>query len=308
MEFHQLRTLLHVAELGSVTKAAVRLQIVQPALSRQIRLLEAELGVALFERHGRGMVLTESGQKVAASATRILAELDTMRSSLQENTVSHRGTVVIGMTPTVAEIMTVPLVKRVREKHPELALRIMSGFSGHLIDWLQRGDLEIAVSYDQPLSQILHIAPIMIENLMFVTRPGSQSPSDTSPIAFRELAGTDLVLPSPLHGLRVIVEDCARRAGVTLTTTVEADSFTSMIDLVRTGICSTVLPLAPILAQVNAGILSATPIIDPTPVRKLVMAYPKDRPLPPAARYVSSVFREIAEDFVGRDIWVGRML
>ncbi|HZW46452.1 MAG TPA: LysR family transcriptional regulator, partial [Microvirga sp.] len=81
MDIAQLRTLIHVAELGSLSKAAGRLHIAQPALSRQIRLLEEELGIRLFDRHGRGMVLTERGRDVLRHAIRVLAELEELRAS-----------------------------------------------------------------------------------------------------------------------------------------------------------------------------------------------------------------------------------
>ncbi|RVA63909.1 LysR family transcriptional regulator, partial [Mesorhizobium sp. M7A.F.Ca.CA.001.11.2.1] len=81
MELSQLRTLIHVAELGSLSKAADRLHIAQPALSRQVRMLEEELGFALFLRHGRGMVLSEQGKEVLTHAMRVMAEIDEIRAT-----------------------------------------------------------------------------------------------------------------------------------------------------------------------------------------------------------------------------------
>ena len=85
MRLSQLETLIHVAELGSLSRAAERLHIAQPALSRQVRMLERELGVQVFDRHGRGMVLTEPGQEVLRHAYRVFGELDEIRS------VAHRN-------------------------------------------------------------------------------------------------------------------------------------------------------------------------------------------------------------------------
>src|SRR3954466_3737290 len=99
MDISQLKTLIHVAELGSVSKAADRLNIAQPALSRQIRLLEQELGAYLFERHGRGMVITEMGREVLAHAVRIMAEMDAIRDTVSEGRTSFRGSISIGTTP-----------------------------------------------------------------------------------------------------------------------------------------------------------------------------------------------------------------
>jgi LysR family transcriptional regulator, nitrogen assimilation regulatory protein len=112
MDVAQLKTLIHVAELGSLSKAADRLNIAQPALSRQIRLLEEELGVPLFERHGRGMVITAAGRDVLEHAARVMEELDAIRSSASGGYSSFRGVVTVGTTPTVASIATVPLMRK----------------------------------------------------------------------------------------------------------------------------------------------------------------------------------------------------
>lgn len=307
MDIAQLKTLIHVAELGSVSRAADRLNIAQPALSRQIRLLEKELGVFLFERHGRGMVITEAGRDILRHATRILDEMEAIRLAAGVDKAILRGTVAIGTTPTVAEIVTVPLVSRIRQAHPHLGIRFSSAFSGYLLDWLQRGELELAVSYDpQPLRSV-KIVPVMVEELLYVSAPGGSSiPAESVP--FARLAQERLVLPSPRHGLRALVEDCARRAGIALQADVEADSFGAMIDLVRNGFGSTVLPLAPIYSLVRAGDLNAVALADPTPSRKLVLVFPADRPVSPAARFVGETFIEIAGDLVARGIWAGRML
>jgi DNA-binding transcriptional LysR family regulator len=303
----QLKTLIHVAELGSLSKASDRLHIAQPALSRQIRLLEKELGVQLFARHGRGMVITEPGREVLDHAVRIMAELDAIRVSASEGRASFKGTVVVGTTPTVAEIVTVPLVRRIREAHPRLGIRFVSAFTGHLLDWLQRGELELAVSYDPAPVRSLRVIPVMMENLLLVSA-GREGLSLERPVRFARLASKELILPSPRHGLRAIVEDCARRAGIALRATIEADSFAAMVDLVRGGFGSTVLPLAPIYALVRRGVLCAAPLKDPTPARKLVLAYPSDRPVSPAARFVGDTFMAIAADLVRRKVWVGHLL
>ncbi|MET0530694.1 MAG: LysR substrate-binding domain-containing protein [Microvirga sp.] len=306
VDIAQLKTLIHVAELGSLSKTADRLNIAQPALSRQIRLLEEELGVALCERHGRGMVITGAGRDVLDHAVRVMAELDAIRGSTTRGASSYRGLIAIGTTPTVASIVTVPLLKRIREHHPRLAVRFTSGFSGHLLDWVQRGDLDVAVSYDpQPLKS-LRVVPVMMEDLLLVS--AGPRVELNQPVPFARLASEPLILPSPRHGLRMIMDECARRAGITFEATVEADSFETMISLVRNGFGSTVLPLAPIYSLVEGSALSVVPLTDPAPTRTLVLAFAADRAVNPAASFIATSFVEIATDLVSRKIWAGRML
>lgn len=307
MEFHQLKTFIHVAELGSLSKAADRLNIAQPALSRQMRLLEEELGVKLFERHGRGMAVTDIGREILDQAANVMAGLDSIRNIAASGHTHIRGTVVVGMPPTVAEIVTVPLVRRLRERHPELAVRFSSAFSGHLLDWLQRGELEVSLSYDPEPQRSLTITPVMEEKLLYFEK-GTGKPAKLRSISFSELARAELVLPSPRHGLRNLLDFYARQAGVSLRPSVEAESLTAMVDLVRADLGGTILPLAPLHDLVGQGALAARSIVDPEPVRKLVVAYPADRRKTPAARAVGAAFIEIARELVEQKIWAGRML
>lgn len=308
MDVHQLKTLIHVAELGSLSRAADRLHIAQPALSRQIRMLEAEIGQQLFERHGRGMVITEIGREVLRHATRIMAEMDDIRSVARDGGASFRGSVTVGMTSTIAEIATVPLAKRLKSAHPGLAIRFVSAFSGHVLDWLQRGEIDIGISYEpQQAMRSLRIRPILTENLLLIGSADEALRRDAA-LPFARLEGRPLVLPSPRHGLRAIVDNCARRAGIALSASVEADTFGGMIALVRAGFGPTILPLAPIHAQVERGELTAAPIVDPTPTRRVVLAYPADRAISPAARFVGDLFSDIASELIGQHVWVGHRL
>lgn len=307
MEISQLKTLIHVAELGSISKAADRLGIAQPALSRQIRMLESELKAPLFIRHGRGMVPTELGRQVLAPAGEVLSRLDEIRQLSEQGRKSFLGRVRFGMTPTVAEIMSVPLAEQVRAAHPRLSLCFSSAFSGHLLDWLKREEVDCCVSYDPEATGAIRTRPILIETLMAVGNPESGLDPDR-PVPFADLASRDTVLPSPLHGLRRIADQCAARAGVRLMPTLEADSFGAMIDLVRVGMGITILPLAPIYNRIKAGELTAAPLVDPVPSRRVVMTYPSDRPISPATRFTGETFARIAAQLVEQGIWAGQLI
>jgi LysR family transcriptional regulator, nitrogen assimilation regulatory protein len=307
MDINQIKTLIHVAELGSISKAADRLGIAQPALSRQIRLMEAELGAALFTRHGRGMILTDLGSQVLEPASEILMKLDYIRDLATSGRRAVSGRVRFGMAPTVAEIMTVPLACALRDQYPDVSLCIRSAFSGHLIEWLKRDEIDCLVSYDPNRNAGLRTVPVMIENLLLV----GNSQCDLSlnqAVAFEDIAQIPLVLPSPMHGLRVIVDGCAAKAGVTLTPVIEADSFGSMLDLVLEGFGMTILPLGPINRLVQSGQLTAANLVEPTPSRQLVIAYPTDRPVSRATRTAGDVFAVVTKQLVEQRIWAGRVL
>ena len=182
MELSQLRTLIHVAELGSLSKAADRLHIAQPALSRQVRLLEEELGVRLFARHGRGMVLTEQGQEILKHATRVMAELEEIRAAASETGAPLRGQIAIGFPPTVADIVSVPLVASFGKAHPQAELRLVAAYTGYLLDWLHRGEIDVAVLYDPHAARSLRSQPLLLEDLFLIGPPDTLSRSTGDPL------------------------------------------------------------------------------------------------------------------------------
>ena len=116
----------------------------------------------------------------------------------------------------------------------------------------------------------------------------------------------NFVLPGGNHGLRTILDECARKAGVGIATMVETDSMRVMVDMTRAGLAVTVLPLAPIHGDVARGDLVAIPIRDPSPERKVVICTSADRPTSPAARYVAQTIQEISHDLLQRAVWGGR--
>ena len=306
MNVPQLRTILHVAELGSLSKAADRLRIAQPALSRQVRLLEEELGIRLFERHGRGMVVTEAGTEVLRHASRIMVELEEIRATVADENAPLRGQVSVGMPPTVSDILSVPLVSAFQARHPEAKIRLVSAYSGYLMDWLHRGEVDVVIMYETRPLRSLRMEPLLEEVLYLIGAPGSDLSPET-PLAFAELAARKLFLPSLGHGLRTIIEDCAASAGISLDVRVEADSYSTLKALVEGGHGYTILPLAPIHRDLTEGRLTFAPLT-PAPTRRLMLTFPTDRQTPRLARFAAQVLADTAADLVLSGIWAGRLL
>ena len=147
MDFRQLRTFSCVAELGSLSKASDTLRVAQPALSRQIKLLEHELRAELFTRNGRGMVLTEAGRLLLAKTAGIVRQIDQIRDDIQSSGGPPSGRVVLGLVPTVSCVVSARLARRTVESYPGISLCIVESYSGHLIEWLHRGQMDLAVIY-----------------------------------------------------------------------------------------------------------------------------------------------------------------
>ncbi|MFM0160200.1 LysR family transcriptional regulator [Paraburkholderia sediminicola] len=284
MDIKQLRALLTVAETGSVTKAAALLHIVQPAVSRQLRLLEEDVGTALFSRGRYGMELTESGEIFVEYARRALAELDRARSELQPSG-EVSGTVTIGLLPSTCDLLASELVTNVAREHPAIRLRISMGYTGHLQNWLELGEVDAALLYNPKPSPALLVRPLLEEKLWIVGQPEAGFRAD-SPVSLQEVAARPMILPNAPHGIRSLVEQACATIGIDLIVAAETNAMSVQKGLVLGGHGITILPSIAIVDDVARGILSAAPLLDANLQRTIVLALPNTRRIPVAVRSV----------------------
>ena len=306
MDISQLRTLVRVAELGSLSKAADRLCIAQPALSRQVRMLEEELGTRLFDRHGRGMVVTEQGRTVLRHALRILKEVDAIKADVIEETDAFGGHVSIGLPPTVSAVLAAPLLTAIHAAHPNAKCRIVSSYSLYLLDWIYRGEIDIAILYDPQSIISLKNEPLLEEDF-HVVAPADSALTAHEPLPFAALAGKPLLLPSINHGLRQIVEQCAHDCGINLDVRVEVDSYSTLRQLVTNGYGWTILPLAAIRSEIAFSGLPSAPLIDPVPRRLLELTLPADRPASRLVSFVRQAMIDTTAQLVIDGSWAGTL-
>jgi LysR family nitrogen assimilation transcriptional regulator len=142
VDLKQLEYFRHVAELGSFTRAASFLSVVQPALSRQVRQLEVELGQNLFERNGRGVVLTDAGTRLLEHARGILMQIGRARQELEDQRNGDSGHFALGLPPSLGRSVTVPLVKAFAQLLPNAKLATVEGLSAYMLEWLTVGRVE----------------------------------------------------------------------------------------------------------------------------------------------------------------------
>lgn len=278
MDFRQLRYFIQVVELSSITAAAERLNIAQPALSRVVKALEDELSVSLLRRHGRGVMPTEEGIRLARRAKAILEDVEDMAGDISGNRAPLSGKVTLGLPPTVSEILATHLIERTMTKFPDVKLRIISGFSGHVQDWLLRGKIDLGVAYEGQKSPSIKAQPIIIEQLFLIQTAKTDGARDGVPIPVRDALEKPLILPNPEHGLRGRVESIALDERIDLDVVLEIDILPTMLAFVERGLGSTILPLVSVINQVREGRLIARPIVRRTIDRTLVLMTPLNRP------------------------------
>ena len=223
MDLKQLRTFRAVAELGSLSKAADRLRAAQPALSRHIKLLEHELRVELFVRNGRGMLLTSAGRMLLDRTTGLVRQIEQVRDDLQSASGKPSGRVILGLVPTASAVFSGRFARRVITEFPDVSLRIVESYGGHLVEWLHRGEMDLAIIYGPAVDLHLQVQSIGREDIAAVGPPGSGL-NKKKHVDLKWLVKQNLIVPSISHGLRALLEKAAAREKLTLNPMIEADS------------------------------------------------------------------------------------
>ncbi|RYF37343.1 MAG: LysR family transcriptional regulator, partial [Comamonadaceae bacterium] len=195
MDLKQLEYFVRVAELGSFTRAAVALDVAQPALSRQVRLLEVELRQNLLTRNGRGAAPTEAGKLLLEHGRGILHQVERAREELGRVRGALAGRVAIGLPPSVAKVMAVPLIRELRLRMPDASLSISEGLSVGMHESLANGRLDIALLYNAIPAPDIELTPLLEEQLFLVQRRGAgkEQPARPRPVPLREVAALPLV-------------------------------------------------------------------------------------------------------------------
>ncbi|MEU6641888.1 LysR family transcriptional regulator [Saccharomonospora sp. NPDC046836] len=262
MDIKQLKALVTVAEVGSVTRAAELLHLVQPAVTRQIRTLEQELGVPLFERTRQGMRLTEAGASMAERARRALHELDRARAEIRPDPGVITGTVTVGVLESAAFLIAEPFVAAVLRDHPGIELRLVTAYSGHLQNWLDEGDLDVSLLYNLTSTPSLNVEPLARERLWVVAPPGDGLAAGR-PVPLAELAARRVVMPAVGHGLRVLIDRACAQAEVELEVSVQTNSMHLQKQLVQSGHGWTILPGVGIADDISRGTRAPHPCANP---------------------------------------------
>ncbi len=148
MDLKQLEYFVNVVDLGGFSRAGRLLGIAQPAISRQIRSLEVELRQNLLLRNGRGAAPTEAGKRLLEHARGILQQVDRARREVDETKDAPVGHVVVGLPPTVARHLTLPVVREFRQRYPGGSLSIVEGLSATIHEWLLVGRVDVGVVYN----------------------------------------------------------------------------------------------------------------------------------------------------------------
>ena len=295
MDLKQLEYFVHVAELGSFTRAASFLSVVQSALSRQVRALEVELRQPLFERTGRGVTLTEPGKRLLAHGRGILQQVERARLDIESHCGEASGRLVIGLTPSVSRMLTGPLVRAFRERLPNATLSIVEGLSTYVLEWLAIGRVDCAVVYNVTPSAAVDLLPVLDEPLYLVSVRASPDHGKLlgTPVTLASVAEHELVIPSRPHSIRMLLESALAAEGRKARVGLEIESVPAILDLVQHDGLHAVLALNAIKGSGNEAAVRARPIGRPTLCTTLWIATSAQRPRGPLIERASELVREL---------------
>lgn len=291
MNIRQLDYFVRVAESGSFSKAAARLRIAQPALSRQVRGLEVELRQALLIRNGRGVATTEAGNALLAHARGILYQMDRAREDMERIRGTPVGRVAVGMPPTIAKLLAAPLVGEFRSRFPQAKLSIAVGLSAAIQERLRLGEIDVALLYSPVTVATVELTPFLVEELYLV---GPASPSGkVRPVHAARLPDFPLIIPSRPNTLRMQVENSLAALGIKPTIAMELDGVEAILGLIKNGHGYAILTHNALRASGNARAFMARPIVKPRLQTQLVLAVASQRPSSPIQEAALSLIRRI---------------
>ncbi len=305
LNLRQLETFVKVAEVGSFSKAALILNLAQPALSRQVRLLETELRENLLVRTGRGVVLTEAGKRLYEHSIGVLHLLARAREDLVASRGEPTGRIVIGMPPSIGRLLTLPLVEAFKHELPKARLAIVEGFSSHLTEWIATGRVDIGLVHNPEAQPAIETTPILREGLCLVSpaappaarrgRGAKARDAGSDAVKLADLARYPLAVPERSHAIRKLLEAQAALAGVKLQIVLEVSSVQSMLDLVRAGFGNAVLWRSAVSAFGEGTAFEVRPVVEPVLTSTLCFAVSAHKPVTPLMKQAQRLLRDLVQ-------------
>jgi LysR family tcuABC transcriptional regulator len=312
MELRQLRYFVKVVEVGSISRAALDLDLVQSALSQQITRLEGELSTRLLKRSPQGVTPTEAGVAFFREAQLTLRHAEQAVRSAQQARLT--GTVSVGLAPTTAAVLGLPLMHAMRERYPDVRLHMVESMSGHLSDMLNARQLDLAVLFDSPISASQHLQsarrwsvwPLIEEDIFLIASRSTRPAKSPLSLCMADLAQEPLILPTGPHGLRSTLNAAFARANVTPQVTLEIDSLSMLMEAVKAGLGGTLQPWAAVSRMgPERDQLYMARISDHQVRRVNLLCGLSDDELSPAALATRVVMADCARSLVQGGAWLG---
>ena len=293
MDYGAWKLFIDAAELGSLSKVAVAYGTSQPQISRQISDLEREYGGRLFQRTGRGVALTELGQRVAPKIRVWLASTQQLANDVRTSVGTPIGTVRIGSLPSTAYPLVTTLYYRIKKRYPLVQLAVREGQGAQLETWLEDGSVDLAILYRSSPSP-KNGDTYLVETPTYLVGAHGDELTSRSTVPFSALDSVPLVLFCRPNSWRSRLEQLRAEHGISLNVALEADSLSLQTHVAADGGIYALLGPYAIAAASRELRLQSSRIVDPPVTRHIALAMSRHGELTLACRTVMQTVQEIA--------------
>jgi len=294
MDYAAWKLFVDAAELGSLSKVAVSYGTSQPHISRRIGELEDECGGRLFERTGRGVVLTEFGQRIAPKVRAWLAGTEQLENDVRSSAGTPIGKVRIGSLPSTAHPLVSTLYQRLKERYPLIQLAIREGQGAQLETWLEDGSVDLAILYRTSKSPA-NGDTYLVETPTYLVSAAGDPLTSRPTVRFSKLHNVPLVLFCRPSSWRNHLEEIASERNVTLNVVLEADSLSLQTHIASEGGAYALLGSYAVAAASKERRLQSSKLVDPIVIRHIALAMSRHGSLTLACRTVMQVVRDIVK-------------
>ncbi len=256
MELKQLRYLLAIAELKSLTAGAEKLNLTQPALGQQMRKLEADLGTRLIERHSRGVHLTEAGERLKTHAEDIIARVEQAEEDIRRFSATPSGCVRLGITPSLGRVIVPQLLESASDQLPEVSIQFTQGLTDQLDSLIARRELDIAVTHSLIDNDQIETLPLYHETV-FLIGHADLIGGLAEPVSLEELARLPIILDEQNQHVRNILDQELSQFGLKLSDYVEIAAINIRRELIMQGRRCVLAPRALFQLEIDAGSIVA---------------------------------------------------
>jgi Transcriptional regulator len=241
MEWQQIEYFQKVAELQHMTKAAEALSISQPALSRSIARLEEELGVSLFERQGRNIILNQYGKLFLKHADRILNEFDMTKKEIQSLLDPEYGIVSLGFLHTLGVNIIPDILSGFQNLHPNTKIKLYQNNNISLLKQLEKGEIDLCLVHHSTDNPHIEWEKLWDEEL-FLMVPAGHPLAQKESVTLNEIGNEPIISMKPGYELRKIADKLFRKVKMTPNITFEGEEVTTLAGLVASGLGIALLP------------------------------------------------------------------
>ncbi len=294
MEYASWKLFIDASELGSLSKVAASYGTSQPYISRKISELEQECGGRLFQRTGRGVVLTELGQRIAPKVRAWLASSDQLVNDVRTSAGTPIGKVRIGSLPSTAHPLVSTLYKQLKEQYPLIQLVVREGQGAQLETWLEDSSVDLAILY-RTSSSPKNADTYLVETSTYLVSAAGDPLTSRPTVRFSALHNLPLVHFCRPSSWRDHLEQISSERGVSLNFALEADSLSLQTRIVSEGGIYALLGPYAIAAASKECRLKSSKLVDPVITRHIALAMSRHGTPTLACQTVMRITREIAK-------------